>query len=172
MTTPLTIPSIPCPFDLTDFVESCRDALIIANPTQFHYPAELSGVHASTELWTKDAGLIKKLNEELLTGLRNRANLYAIYIRNNGDTDWDPVYVGHSASTEMRARLTAHLITKSAETGAVVEKVAKAVRNGAEIAVSFLLVTPEALRLVAEDEILRKNEATNELQWNKNGRKR
>lgn len=70
----------------------------------------------------------------------------------------------------MRSRLTAHLIKKDKRTGAMVAKAAEAVRNGAEIAVSFIKIEPEELRLVAENKILANDKAENEFQWNKNGR--
>lgn len=166
----LLIPNVECPLDFSDFVKTCRSALIVKSPTPFKYPAEVSGSNATTDRWEKEADRIKELNSDLLGSLRHCANLYAIYKKNKGSDEWDPVYVGHSQSKGMRSRLTAHLVKKDKRTGAMVEKAAEAIRNGAEIAVSFILVAPEELRLVAENKILANDIAENEFQWNTNGR--
>lgn len=174
MTMPAKVafPNVKCTLDFSDFVKDCRDALIVTNPIPFLYPPELSGRSASIEGWAKENKRIKKLNSNPLESLIHNANLYAIYKKENGSTEWDPVYVGHSQSKGMRSRLTAHIIKKDKRTGAMVEKAVEAVRNGAEIAVSFTLVEPEELRLLAENRILHKDKSENDLtlEWNRNGR--
>lgn len=70
----------------------------------------------------------------------------------------------------MRSRITAHMIKKDDGTGAQLEEVMAAVRSGRSLAVSFLLVEPDSLRLVVEDCIL--NDPEREFPWNTNGRHR
>ncbi len=165
----IEIPSHCCPYDLKPFVEECRSRLIFADPLPFRYPPTLVG-EFTTATWSASVPRIKELNEHILGSLRNNANLYAIYTRRDPRQPWAHVYVGHSKSKEMRTRITAHMIKKDAGTGAQLEQVMAAVRSGYSLAVSFLLVKPDSLRLVVEDCIL--NDPESEFPWNINGRNR
>lgn len=165
----IEISSHCCPHDLQPFVAECRSRLIVADPLPFSYPATLVGT-STTATWSASVARIKELNEHILGSLRNKANLYAIYTRRDSRQPWVPVYVGHSKSKEMRSRITAHMIKKDDGTGAQLEQVMAAVRSGRSLAVSFLLIKPDSLRLVVEDCIL--NDPESEFLWNTNGRPR
>lgn len=110
---------------------------------------------------------IKQQNNNLLSNLRNRANLYAIYRRTSENGKWEPVYVGERKSEGMRERITQHLIDKDEGTGSKLKEVKETVRRGGRIGVSFLLVKPESLRLCVEEYII---DNTKSLIWNVHGR--
>ncbi len=166
---PIKIPTHNCPHDLLPFVKECRALLIVTKPSPFHYPATLVGTSPDLATWSANVPQIKELNERILGSLRRKANLYTIYKRRYSNQPWTPVYVGHSKSEEMRNRITAHMIKKGNGTGAQLEQVMSAVGGGNLLAVSFLLVQPESLRLVVEECIL-DDGSEGEFPWNKYGR--
>jgi hypothetical protein len=166
---PITIPTHNYPHDLLPFVTECRSLLIVTNPSPFNYPDTLVGTSPDLATWNENVPRIKELNEPILGSLRQKANLYTIYKRCHLSQPWTPVYVGHSKSKEMRGRITAHMIKKDDGTGAQLDQVMSAVGGGNLLAVSFLLVQPESLRLVVEECILG-GSSEGEFPWNKYGR--
>jgi hypothetical protein len=75
--------------------------------------------------------------------------------------------VGERKSNGLRQRLTEHLIKKNAKTGSKLPEIQQSVSDGKRIAVSFIKVAPEALRLYVEETIIAKHKDA--LPWNTHG---
>ncbi len=147
------------PEGLDEFANECASALIIDSPIQFHYPDG-----CNLENWPVPE--IKKLNAETLQGLRGAGNVYALYTRRRNEA-WSVVYVGQRKSKGLRERITQHLVNKDSRTGSMLEAVKTAVFDGREIAISFIHVQPESLRLYVEETIISKMKK--QLPWNTHG---
>lgn len=141
------------------FAELCAERLFAREPYHFIYPE-----NCSLKNW--EAEKIKNLNKDFLIALRNKGNIYSIFIRNRGDK-WERIYVGERKSKGLRERITQHLIAKDVRTGSMLEKVKQAVAEGKEIGVSFIKVEPESLRLFVEEMIIIKYGS--KLRWNTHG---
>ena len=149
------------PDGLEKFANECLEALITENPTEFKYPNNCSLNH-----WPVDK--IKARNKVILDGLRNSGNVYALYTKSkNKNAKWVPVYVGQRKSVSLRERITQHLITKDGRTGSMLEAIKTAVADGNKIAISYIKVKPESLRLYVEETIIAKRKKT--LPWNTHG---
>jgi len=108
------------------------------------------------------------LNKDILDSLRNSGNVYSLYTRSKkNNAAWIPVYVGQRKSASLRERITQHLITKDERTGSMLEAVKTAVADGNKIAISYIKVKPESLRLYVEETIIAKRKKT--LPWNTHG---
>jgi hypothetical protein len=149
------------PEGLENFAMQCATALISTAKHQFFYPNS-----CSMDYWpTRE---IKSLNNELLGGLRHRANVYAIFIRSKSiGSEWQIRYVGQRKARELRSRLTQHLIEKNDRTGSKLELVKSAVCQRCEIGISYITVHPESLRLFVEESIIAKHKES--LPWNNQG---
>lgn len=154
--------------DLKDFALSCKTELIVDEPYEFIYPIELQN-DTDEKVWEECIPIIKELNIDLLSKLRNNANLYAIYVRRSNNGKWMPMYVGERKSDGMRERITQHLINKNTATGSKLAEVKEVIRSGCSIGVSFIKVEPESLRLYVEENIIN-NSSADILIWNKQGK--
>jgi len=149
------------PEELDAFAVECAKELLVPNPKEFKYPDGCSDTN-----WPIDE--IRSLNDSLLSGLRNNGNVYALYTKKSGeDGVWSPVYIGQRKSAYLRERISQHLITKSEQTGSMLGAVKNAVANGHMIAVSYIMVKPESLRLYVEEVIISKKIGS--LSWNTHG---
>lgn len=149
------------PAGLSEFAEECARVLFSDPLHQFRYPENCSLQH-----WPIVE--IKAANHVLLKSLRHRANVYAIWVRDPARKEpWRPVYVGERKSDGLRDRITQHLIAKDHRTGSMLEAIKTAVSSGKEIALSFLKVQPESLRLYIEETIISRNKEN--LPWNTHG---
>ena len=145
------------PEGLDEFADECASELLVDSPTQFHYPENCNFTN-----WPIDE--IKELNDETLKSLRGAGNVYALYSR-RPDESWSVVYVGQRKSAGLRERITQHMVNKDVRTGSMLEAVKTAISDGREMAISFIQVEPESLRLYVEETIISKNKA--KLKWNK-----
>ena len=148
------------PDGLADFAKECALSLFAAVEHEFKFPAG-----CSLQYWPIPE--IKAANEPFLKSLRGRANVYAFFVRRTGSEDWLPVYVGERKSAALRDRLTQHLISKSHQTGSMLEAVKTAVAGGDSIGLSLIKVQPESLRLFVEESIIAAHKDT--LPWNTHG---
>ena len=89
---------------LEAFAERCEKVLLSTEPIPFVFPESCSSDH-----WPDDE--IKKLNENLLSTLIHRANVYAVFVRESQvDSQWVNMYVGQCKSKLFRQRVTEHLV--------------------------------------------------------------
>lgn len=154
-------PTLTGPSGLSEFAESCAQALFSDVQHQFNFPDG-----CTPQFWPIEE--IKSANDTFLKTLRNRANVYALFIRTRRKAErWQPVYVGERKSVGLRERITQHLIAKDSRTGSMLEVVKKAVADEYDIGLSFIKVQPESLRLFVEEAIIAKHK--NELPWNTHG---
>lgn len=144
---------------LDEFAERCAEALIVDSPIQFNYPD-------GSSLTNWPVAEIKQLNDLVLKELRGAGNVYALYTR-RAEGAWSVVYVGQRKSEGLRERITQHLINKDTRTGSMLEAVKTAVSDGREMAVSYIHVSPESLRLYVEETIIAKRK--DQLSWNTHG---
>ena len=122
------------PANLRDLVLRCKVALLCGE--RFGY-AEIDGGWADFR---------KKINEKI--------NMYVVWTRDPGEAMWRPRYLGQAWSGEIGNRIHAHLVNAGKDTGSVPDKVKQALSNGHEVAASFAMVKPEALRRSVEEIIL------------------
>lgn len=154
-------PTLIGPPGLSEFAESCALKLFAGVQHQFKYPAGCSLQH-----WPVQE--IKIANEVFLKSLRNQGNVYALFVRAQGEGEqWFTVYVGERKCVGLRDRITQHLIDKHERTGAMLEAVKTAVAAGSAIGISFIKVQPESLRLFVEETIIAKHKDV--LPWNTHG---
>lgn len=145
------------PEGLAEFAAECAGALLGGERHEFMYP-----VGCSLTNWPVLE--IKGANKVLLGRLRSRGNVYALYVRASKDEEWLPVYVGQRKSINLRERISHHLISKNEQTGSMLAAVQTAVAAGESIAISFIKIQPESLRLYVEETIIASNKAS--LPWN------
>jgi hypothetical protein len=149
------------PDGLEQFANKCCEALLVPNPIEFEYPPG-----CSLTAWSVKE--IRSLNKSVLDRLNGNGNVYAIYTSSFGEqAQWVPVYVGQRKSRSLRERLVQHLITKSEQTGSMLEAVKTSVSDGHRIAISYIKVEPESLRLYVEETIISQRKAV--LPWNTHG---
>jgi hypothetical protein len=149
------------PIELADFAQKCEEQLLHSNKVEVLYPRGTSLTN-----WNPDE--IKALNSQLLDGLRNAGNVYALFVNDpNNGSSWTVHYVGERKSIGLRQRLTEHLIKKNHQTGSMLKNVQEAVAQGNRISVAYIKVEPEALRLFVEESIISKN--MTDLPWNTHG---
>jgi len=149
------------PPGLEELVEACANDLFSQVQYEFIFPTGCS-------LHSWPVSEIRAANDVLLRSLRNRGNVYALFVRAPGEVaSWTKMYVGERKSSGLRDRITQHLIDKHEKTGSMLEAVKTAVSNGSAIGLSFVKVQPESLRLYVEEAIIAKHKA--ELPWNTRG---
>ena len=149
--------------DLEKFLQVCEDELFNQENRQlFNYPSEV--------LVDWDAKLIKDENENILKKLRGAANVYAIFLAGEGESEFSIAYIGQTNSKDARARLTNHLIAKNEGTGAKLDKTVGHVQSGGKIKISWISIKPESIRHYVEEELISKYGSA--LIWNKHGKKK
>ena len=149
------------PEELAAFAATCETALLNGVKHAVAYP-----VAANSANWPADE--IKSKNEALFAKLRNAGNVYALFEADAPEhSPWVLRYVGERKSDGLRQRLTEHLIKKNAKTGSKLFEIQESVSGGKRIAISFIKVAPEALRLYVEETIIAKHKAA--LPWNTHG---
>lgn len=149
------------PPGLAELAEACAHDLFSRVQHEFRFP-----LGCSAQNWP--VAEIKAANEELLRSLRNRGNVYTLFVRAPGEAaSWTKMYVGERKGAGLRDRITQHIIVKHPKTGSMLEEVKTAVSGGAAIGLSFIKVQPESLRLYVEEAIIAKHKT--ELPWNSRG---
>ena len=139
------------PEGLEILINDCAKALTSTAKHQFLYPDK-----CSADYWPTQE--IKHLNSALLRGLRHHANIYAIFIRSKVfGSEWQIKYVGQRKASELRTRLTQHLIQKNDSTRSKLDLVKCAVFQEYDIGISYITVQPESLRLFVEKSIIEKH---------------
>ena len=152
-----------CPDGLREFVHRCRRSLLCGQPIPFEYPAGYSVGYWPVE---RIGALYEKFTEAHMV----KGNMYAIWTRDIQEDIWRPRYVGQRASEGFKIRIKNHLVeTRGPESK--IEKVKDAVFWYSQIALSFIMVKPEAARLCVEQIIiaLERNESERRLDWNERG---
>ena len=150
---------------LDDFLSECENKLLNVAPLEFLYPRELRSEPLNESLWTDKVHEIKSMNEKrVLSKLRNKANIYAIFIQPIGG-DWSPVYIGQRKALEIRQRITSHLINKNEATGSKLAQVKESVAKGHKIGLRFLFLERDTMRAFVEEELIARNKE--KLEWNK-----
>lgn len=144
---------------LKEFAGECKKALIVdrENLRQVNYPE-----CCSDQCWPVEQ--IYGENPSFASSLNNRGNVYAILTRESKSDEWGPKYVGQRKADDLGNRMRAHLINKGERTGSKLDDVKRAISEGQEIAVTYIMVHPEALRHFVEETIIAEEE--DRLTWN------
>lgn len=144
---------------LEEFARECKKTLIVdrKNLRQINYPE-----CCSVKCWPVKQ--IKEKNSDFLDSLNNKGNVYAILTQKPESDEWNPIYVGQRKADGFRSRMYQHLIKKNKKTGSKLEKVKKAVSEGQQIAVTYIMVCPESLRHFVEETIVAGDKGR--LTWN------
>lgn len=146
--------------DFVKFAKDCELALFNGEKYVFQFPK-----NCSSNNWLENE--IKKENGTFLNQLNKTANVYAIFVRDiDCEQEWMCKYVGQRKSEKLRERITQHFISKGKNTGSKLNEIKKAMDEKQEIAVSFIKIHPESLRLFVEGMIIEEN--ITKLEWNKN----
>lgn len=133
---------------LENFAKECAATLLSNPPMEIvEFPLDCSDSN-----WCQVT--IKELNEAFLGKLRNNGNVYALFLQAKDLTEWVPTYVGKSARTYLRSRISNHLIGKHEKTGSKLDEVRQAVLAGRKIGISYILVEPEELRGYVEEKLI------------------
>ena len=156
----------PLPAELQSYIEICENSLLRNEPTEFLYPNELIGKRIADPIWEQKISEVKAPNEPLLSSLRNKANVYAIFTKESNN-QWVKKYVGERKAIDMRQRITSHLINKNSGTGSKLDYVREAVSRGEKIGLRFIFIPRDTMRTFVEEEIISKNKS--ELPWNNHG---
>ncbi|MDQ0608008.1 hypothetical protein QFZ83_002179 [Variovorax sp. W1I1] len=133
---------------LETFAKKCAKTLLSNPPMEIvKFPLDCSATN-----WCQIT--IKELNEGFLGKLRNNGNVYALFLEAEDLTKWEPRYVGKSARSNLRTRISNHLIGKHEKTGSKLDEVRQAVLAGRKIGISYILVEPEELRGYVEEKLI------------------
>ena len=144
---------------LKEFACECKKALIVdrENLHQVNYPE-----CCSDQCWPVEQ--IYRENPNFARSLNARGNVYAILTRESESDEWSPKYVGQRKADYLGDRMRTHLINKGEGTGSKLDDVKRAVSEGQEIAVTYIMVCPENLRHFVEETIVA--EEKDRLTWN------
>jgi len=99
------------------------------------------------------------------------ANIYAIWARASSSDKWIVMYIGQRSKNNVVERIKQHLFKTPSGTQSKIEKVKERLSNNHEIGISTIFISPDALRLSVEDQLIFNN--TNEasqLPWNTKSR--
>jgi hypothetical protein len=141
--------------DISAFVVQCKAALLDVEPTPVEHRDKLN--------------LRNNCLPETLT--QRSINIYAIWSRTVGMTNWSLQYIGQREYQSCWQRVGQHLFHKADKTESKLELVKAALRRGEEFAVSAIRVEPDCLRLTVECELIRTvTREGGELPWNRKSR--
>ena len=107
-------------------------------------------------------------NHVLLNDVKGKGGVYAIFSDEKSKNYWTLKYIGQTKGKYSRQRIINHLFGKNKKTGAQLDRVIKAVKNGENLAISFVVISPEELRTYVEEKLIKTYEYY--LEWNKQGR--
>jgi hypothetical protein len=138
---------------VTDVEKSLLDE---ANRLSVTYPQE------SIAAW--DSAVFDGANELLLSSVSDDANVYAIFTAAESSDLFSLRYIGKTTRRLARQRLRNHLIKKSDETGAKLDRVVEHVRSGGSVKISWVKIDPESLRNYVEEELIARHQ---EADWNR-----
>jgi len=116
----------------------------------------------SVSPWSSDELL--RANEDLLSSVAGRANVYGIFVAQGDSKKYSLRYIGKSKRKLARQRIRNHLFKKHEKTGAKLSKVIDHVQAGGKINVSWVEIEPESLRNFVEEELISMHPESN---WNR-----
>ena len=109
-----------------------------------------------------------RLPSTLKTG---RINVYALWVRAKGRSDWQLMYIGQRSARSGWSRVAQHLFATPKGTQSKLDSVREALNRGDCIGVTAILVTPDSMRLAVEEELIARNAAVlGGLPWNIKGK--
>ena len=98
-------------------------------------------------------------------------NIYALWMRAKSSENWELMYIGQRSYEFGWSRVEQHLFSTPQGTQSKLQKVRNAIKAGAEMGVTGILIKPNSLRLSVEDELIKLNSlSNNHLIWNRKGR--
>ena len=146
--------SYPCPEGLDKYVKACKET-ICCMKTRFKYP------RMDAQCWNEEH--LSKMFNSKFECIKDYGNVYAILLRCHEGCRWKVVYIGTRKKSEIGKRVKEHLVKKSDSTSSKLECVKSSVWKGIDIAISYILVEPENLRLFVEQELIEQLDPP----WNK-----
>ena len=143
---------------LDEFFTTVKNRLLCGPPTEIKYPG------AKSQCWP--AAEIESANTRTFDSLDNDGNLYAIFAE-DGNGIWIPKYVGTITCKELKKRMKEHLVDNK-RTKSKLCKVKREVSNGTKIAISYVRIEPENLRVYMEKRIIseERGRESDRLSWN------
>ena len=103
-------------------------------------------------------------NEQLLSDVSGKANVYMLYTAQKGSSTYQLRYIGKTTQKLARQRIRNHLFKKHDGTGAKLEAVKSHVQSGGSVKISWVSIEPESLRNWAEEELISSRPEAN---WNR-----
>ncbi len=99
------------------------------------------------------------------------ANVYAIWSRASNSDKWEVMYIGQRSKGNVIERIKQHLFKTPNGTQSKLEKVTELVALNHHIGISTILISPDALRLSVEDQLIFINTNNgSDLPWNNKSR--
>lgn len=141
--------------DLSDLLATAQELLLEAAPNPIDY-------RDRTDL----------ANNELQSSLRDSPiNVYALWKRANDSEEWELMYIGQRSYKNGWSRVKQHLFSTPKGTQSKLKEVQSAIKTGAQIGVTGILVKPDSLRLSVEEELIQRNSSSgSHLPWNQKSR--
>lgn len=93
-------------------------------------------------------------------------NIYAIWLKQPEDSEWQLMYIGQRKTSACRQRVRQHLFSAPMGTESKLKRVQDAVRGGHEIALSAILVQPDYMRRSIEEALIVRYRTLGCAQWN------
>ena len=118
-------------------------------------------------IWNSEEFL--KANNNLLSALSCKANVYAIFTANTNSENYCLRYIGKTTKKLARQRIRNHLFKKSKKTGSKLNKVTDHIQSGGKIKISWVGIEPESLRNYVEEELIRNHKGAT---WNRENAKK
>ena len=142
---------------LDKYAKVCKEAICCEKRKFIHleYPK------MNDKCWGEEE-LSDKFNPKLEC-IRDCGNVYAILRKRHGNCRWKVVYIGTRMKNEIGKRVKEHIVKKPDSTSSKLECVKSSVWNGFDIAISYILIEPENLRLFVEQELIQQLDPP----WNK-----
>ena len=142
----------PYPGQLKKYILDCKEE-ISREKIPFNYPPMDGQSWPEKEIADKFDSEFKHMN--------GCGNVYAIF--ECRDNNYEIKYIGTSKKTKLDKRIKQHLVKKPGRTSSKLECVKSSVHSGVCIAISYILVKPDNLRLFVERELIEQIDPP----WNK-----
>lgn len=98
-------------------------------------------------------------------------NVYALWRRGGSEDKWELMYIGQRSHESGWSRVAQHLFSTPRGTQSKLQEVRGAIKSGAPIGVTAILVEPDSMRLSVEEELINRNSSSDShLLWNRKAR--
>lgn len=102
---------------------------------------------------------------------KSPVNVYALWKRIRPGAEWELMYIGQRSQKSGWSRVSQHLFSTPKGTQSKLKEVRAAIKSGAQMGVTAILVEPDSMRLTVEEELINRNSSSaDRLLWNRKAR--